>query len=66
MTTGEHALIGPPVTMNVTEQDRSVTPAVVVRRFEIGEGTWTFEQVGDQPGAAIVGSFQGTLYLRVL
>ncbi len=64
MTPGEHELIGPPVTMNATEQDRSVSPVVTLRRLEIGEGTWTFEEVSDRPGAAIVGSFQGTLYLR--
>ena len=64
MAPGQHELISPPVTMSVTEQDRSVSPVLTLRRFEIGEGTWTFEQVGEQPGAAVVGSFVGTLYLR--
>lgn len=62
VTVGSHDLRSPPVAMNVTEQDRSVTPVKTLRRFDIGEGSFTFEQASDQPGAALVGSFQGMLY----
>jgi hypothetical protein len=65
LTVGNHELIGPPVTMNVSEHDISVSPQVLVDQFEIGEGTWTFDQVEPVAGAPITGSFQGTLYRRV-
>ena len=48
---------------NINELDISVTPSVVLRRFDVGEGIWRFDQVSQQSGQTVSGSFQGTLYL---
>ena len=49
--------------ITVLYQDVSGDPAVSLGRFEVGEGTWTFDQVDVTDGGALRGSFEGTLYL---
>ncbi len=62
MTVGDHPLVSPPVNITVLYQDVSVTPARELGRFEVGEGRWTFDKVATSDGAAVSGSFEGTLY----
>ena len=59
---GDHRLVQPPVNMTVIEQDISVSPAVELRDFEIGEGTWTYDEFQATTGAPVSGHFTGTLY----
>ena len=63
MSTGSHPLVSPPVSITVLYQDVSVTPAISLGRYEIGEGTWTFDQVDTSDGSPVSGTFDGTLYL---
>ncbi len=63
MTAGVHPLVSPPVAVTVLYQDVSVDPPASLGRFEVGEGTWTFDQVDISDGGALAGSFAGTLYL---
>ena len=60
---GTHPLLSPPLNMSLIEQDRNVSPPVTLRRYEIGEGTWTFDEIGTGAGDRVTGSFEGTLYL---
>ncbi|MFC1611304.1 CotH kinase family protein [Myxococcota bacterium] len=60
-TVGTHDLIKPPVNMYLEEYSGGTR----LERYEIGEGTWVFDEVGLSPGAPIVGSFSGELY-RIL
>jgi len=64
LVVGTHTLRTPPVRIGVVESDISQTPARTLREFEVSEGTWTFDQIGQQNGDAVSGSFQGTLYLN--
>jgi hypothetical protein len=50
------------VSASAIEQDTSVSPPAARRRFEIGEGTWTFSAVGTTAGKPVEGSSQGMLY----
>ena len=60
---GPQELIRPPMNSNVVVQDvLGQTPNV---GYDIGEGTWTFTAVGDQPGDTITVAFEGTLYAPV-
>jgi hypothetical protein len=63
MVVGSHELVAPPLGMAMTELDLSTSPATVVARYEIGEGTWTFDAVEASPGAPLTGRFSATLYL---
>jgi hypothetical protein len=60
---GVHPLTTPPAPMSLIYQDVSVTPARTIQKYEIGEGTITFDQIDPTPGGAVVGSFEGTLYV---
>jgi hypothetical protein len=60
---GDHPLLSPPVSMIAVEQDMSVSPPLVLQRFEVGEGTWTFDEIATTPGAAVSGSFSGMLFV---
>jgi hypothetical protein len=63
LVVGPQPLTRPPMTVNVVHQDLSgASPNVV---YDLGEGTWTFTAVGDQPGDLIMVDFEGTLYLPV-
>lgn len=62
---GTHELIAPPAPMSVVERDISVSPSVVVRRFEIGEGQLTFTNVGTSNGTPVTGTLEGTRFERV-
>ena len=60
---GPHDIASPPLTITVVESDLTVTPAVVLRRLELGGGTWTFSAASRTAGAPIAASFTSTLYL---
>ncbi|HEU5057015.1 MAG TPA: CotH kinase family protein [Kofleriaceae bacterium] len=62
MTVGVHPLVSPPVSVTVLYQDVSVAPPRSLGRYDLGEGTWTFDEVGTTDGAAVRGSFDGTLF----
>ncbi len=64
LTPGEHPLGSPPMGATVLYRDVSVTPARALGRFEVGEGTWIFDEVDAASGAPVRGSFTGTLYLQ--
>lgn len=61
---GEHPLILPPTSTRVHVRDTSATPATIIRRLDVGEGTWTFQTIEMTGGAEVVGSFRGTIYER--
>ena len=63
MTPGTFPLLSPPMAVTVIYQDLSVTPAVSLGRYEMGEGTWIFDEVDLADGAPVSGSFDATLYL---
>ena len=63
MTPGDHPLLSPPMAGTVLYQDVSVTPARSLGRFELGEGTWTFDAIELTDGGRVRGSFTGMLYL---
>lgn len=63
MVPGVHPLVSPPMAGTVLYQDASVTPAVSLGRYELGEGTWTLDEVERVDGRPLRGSFEGTLYL---
>ncbi len=63
-TPGDHELISPQLTTTTLWEDISDG----VRRlgtYDIGEGTWTFEEVGTQAGDPVRVRFAGTLYRGV-
>jgi len=60
---GPQPLIRPPLTANMVVQDLSGQAPNVV--YELGEGTWSFTQVGEEPGDPVSVDFDGTLYLPV-
>jgi hypothetical protein len=62
MVPGVHPLLSPPMTGTVLYQDVSGDPVVELGRFELGEGTWTFDEVGTTDGAVLRGSFEGMLF----
>ena len=62
MVPGAHPLLSPPMTGTVLYQDVSVDPVVELGRFELGEGTWTFDEVDTTDGAVVRGSFEGMLF----
>jgi hypothetical protein len=64
-TVGEHPLTMPPFGMTMKRQDRTTSPATDLRSFEIGEGTWTFDQIGTAAGDPVVGSFSAMAYVTV-
>jgi len=61
---GDHDLGTPPVWTNVVLYDTSGDSGVELDRFDAAEGTWTFEEIERVAGAAVVGSFDGTLWDR--
>ena len=63
LSPGEHPLVSPPMAVTVLYQDVSVAPAVSLGRYEVGEGTWTFDEIDSAGGGAVRGSFSATLYL---
>ena len=58
---GDYPLILPPLTVTINETD--LMSGATLRRFELGEGTWTFTAAGQSGTAAVTGSFDGTLFL---
>ena len=62
MVPGAHPLVSPPMAGTVLYQDVSGDPVVELGRFELGEGTWTFDEVDTSAGAVVRGSFQGMLF----
>ena len=63
ITVGEACWTRLLLTITVVESDLTVTPAVVLRRLELGGGTWTFSAASRTAGAPIAASFTSTLYL---
>lgn len=64
-TLGEHPLIAPQMTTTVIYEDISGASPRRLGDFDIGEGTWTFDAVGTNPGDPVRVRFQGTLYRGV-
>jgi spore coat protein CotH len=60
---GSHALVSPPLSINLTEQDTTVTPSVTLRSMELGGGTWTFSSVTRTPGETVAASFTSPLWI---
>ncbi len=60
---GSSPINSPPHAITIVETDRSVTPNVTLRRFELGLGTWTFSQTSMTDGQPVTGTFTGNLYL---
>jgi hypothetical protein len=58
---GDYPLVQPPISVTIVESD--LTSGAVVRRFELGEGTWTFTAASQTTGQAVTGSFTGMLFL---
>ncbi len=61
--TGPQRLVSPPASFTLVETDITVSPAVTLRRFEVGEGTWTFTAASMTDTGPVTGSFTGGLYL---
>ncbi len=61
-TLGEHELISPPANNSVIYEDLSSGRAVRLGTYDMGEGTWTFDEVGTSAGDRVVVRFQATLY----
>jgi hypothetical protein len=57
---GDYPLVQPP--MNVTINETDLTSGAVLRRFELGEGTWTFTAASLTTGQPVAGSFTGMLF----
>lgn len=64
-TLGEHPLISPQMTTTTIYEDISGGDARRLGSYDIGEGTWTFEAVGTNPGDPVRVRFEGTLYRGV-
>ena len=60
---GDYPLVQPPMSVSIVESDLSTSPATTLRRFELGEGTWTFTAASQTNGQAVTGSFTGQLFL---
>ncbi len=65
-TPGEHPLISPQMSTTVIHEDLSSGRAVRIQLYDMGEGTWTFDEVGTTPGDPVVVRFEGTLYRGVV
>src|SRR5690606_22682624 len=63
LVVGAHQLTTPPARMTMVESDLTTSPATILGRFEIGEGTWTFDTIDTTDGGAVSGSFAGTVYV---
>ena len=57
-TVGLHPLTRPPLSVNVIQSGAASAS------YELGSGTWTFEEVGTSSGAPIKASFTATLFSR--
>ena len=64
-TLGPHELISPQMNTTVIHEDISGARAVRLATYDIGEGLWTFDAVGTNPGDPVVVRFNGTLYRGV-
>jgi hypothetical protein len=60
---GPQRLVSPPASVTIVETDITVSPAPTLRRFEVGEGTWTFTAASTTDTGPVAGSFTGGLYL---
>jgi hypothetical protein len=60
---GAHPMLAPPVYAVLAEQDVSTVPVTLLRRFEIGEGTLTYDAFDRTAGGAVTGHFEGMMYL---
>ena len=49
--------------VTIVETDLTTTPATTLRRFELGEGTWTFTAASQTANAVVAGQFTGMLFL---
>ena len=58
---GDYPMILPPLTVTINETD--LANGSVVRRFELGEGTWTFTAASTTNQQPVAGSFTGQLFL---
>ena len=59
---GDYPLTSPPLSISIVEQDLTQMPIATLRRFELGEGTWTFTAVGTGASDPVTGTFTGRLY----
>ena len=57
---GDYPLVQPP--MNVTINETDLANGSVLRRFELGEGTWTFTAASTTANQPVTGSFSGMLF----
>ena len=57
---GTYPLVQPP--MNVTINETELATGSVLRRFELGEGSWTFTAASTTSGQPVAGSFTGMLF----